>query len=342
VSVGKAYSTWDAIAVWSVKGYGIALEKTIFAGKNWGSFGLDYPLNLPIAVSTFKLFSDDTLPGSKLIFPIFFIALIVNIYSFFIRRKINRNYAKFGLLFLASVPLLFEHATIGYANLAFTLYLVLGALYAMEGIYESRRGALVMSGFLLGFASWTRPEGLLLSLVVVITLPLAWLISHKQMPKYVPWLIPFGIIAVAWVIFFQLYVPEGLITRAAGWALSGISQGQFHLDSIYQIARYAARQMLDPKIWGLLFPLSFMIMILVGPRKIVSRENIYLLGSGVITLTIGMAILLYYYAVSFSQRPLEWWLYTSFNRMFLPVGIFIGILAVLLFSSSTFISDDNK
>ena len=91
--------------------------------------------------------------------------------------------------------------------------------------------------------------------------------------------------------------------------------------------------MLEPSIWGLLFPTSLLLIILAGPRRFTPKENIYLLGIGAITLTIGMAVLLYYYAVSFSQRPLEWWLNTSFNRMILPIGVLMGILAVLAIGS---------
>jgi len=40
LSIGRAYSSWDAAAIWSVKGYGIASEGTIFAGATWGAHGL--------------------------------------------------------------------------------------------------------------------------------------------------------------------------------------------------------------------------------------------------------------------------------------------------------------
>jgi hypothetical protein len=342
LSVGKAYSTWDAMAIWSVKGYGIALEGTVFGGRTWGYHALNYPLNLPIAISTFKLFSNDALPGSKLVFPLIYFSMIANVYSFLTRRNVNRTHAKLGLLLLASVPLLFEHATIGYANLAFTFYIVSGALYAMEGIYGNRQGALLMSGFLLGFATWTRQEGLLLSLLIVLTLSLTWLISRKGKLKFVPWLIPLGIIGIVWVIFFRLYGTEGQITRALRGAISGISQGQFHIDSIYHILRYFARQMQELNKWGLLFPASLLLFILAGPRRFAPKENIYLFGGGAITLMLGLAALTFYYAVSFSHLSLEWWLTTSFNRMILPAGVLMGILAVLAIGSSTLLSNDHE
>jgi len=304
--------------------------------------GLNYPLNLPLAISIFKLLSDDVLPGSKLIFPLLFISLIVNIYSFFIRRNISQTHAKFGLLLLASVPLLFEHATLGYANLAFTMYIVLGALYAMEGIYGNHPDELVMSGLLLGFAAWTRQEGLFISLLVVMALSLTWLISRKGKLKFVPWLLPLVSISMVWFIFTHIYGTEGQITLALREALPGISQGNFHLESIYTILRYAARQMLEPSIWGLLFPICLLLIILAGPRRFSPKENIYLFGGGATTLAIGIAVFFYYYAVSFREMPLDWWLSTSFNRMILPVGVLLGILAVMAIGSSTLLSNDHE
>ncbi len=55
-ALGRSYSTWDAIAIWGIKGYGIAQEATIFGGREWGAHGLNYPLNLPLQISFFRLF----------------------------------------------------------------------------------------------------------------------------------------------------------------------------------------------------------------------------------------------------------------------------------------------
>lgn len=57
LAVGRAYSTWDAVAFWSTKGIGIALEGSIFAAEKWGPHGLAYPLNVPLLIALFRLVS---------------------------------------------------------------------------------------------------------------------------------------------------------------------------------------------------------------------------------------------------------------------------------------------
>jgi hypothetical protein len=268
--------------------------------------------------------------------------MMINAYAFFIRRNIRRVFASIGLIFLSSVPIVFEHATIGYANLPFTMYIVLGVLYGLEGIFDNRPGALLMSGIHLGLAAWTRQEGLLFSLLIVVTLSLNYRLTRKGMLKLCPLVVPLGIFGISWVIFSRVYLSDGLITRSISEAWLGISQGQFHLESVYRILRFGVRQIVTPSIWGLLFPVSLILILMAGVKRLAPRADVYLFGVVTITLIIGAAVFLFYYAVSFSQLTLEWWLSTSFNRMMLPVGILVGFLAVLSIGSSPLLCNDHK
>ncbi len=171
LSVARSYSTWDAIGIWGIKGYGIAKEGTIFAGERWGSHGLTYPLNIPLQISIFRLLDGDVLPGSKLIFPVYFISLVLGAYRFW-RRYVEWKFAAMGALLLASLPIVFEHGTIGYANLPFTTYLVLGLLHVLEGISGGDARGQIIGGLLLGLATWTRPEGVFL---VIFALGAVWI-----------------------------------------------------------------------------------------------------------------------------------------------------------------------
>lgn len=78
-SLTRAYSTYDGIANWTLKGYGMALERSIFAGAKWGGHVLSYPQNLPLTIAMFRLADGDILPGSKLLFPLFAFSLFLGI-----------------------------------------------------------------------------------------------------------------------------------------------------------------------------------------------------------------------------------------------------------------------
>ena len=133
LGIACAYSAGDDMAIWAVKGYGIAPQGTVWAAGHWGDHGLSYPLNLPLLIATYR-FSGDILPASKLIAPLFYISLCIGCLRFWWQRDVSPLTASAGAIGLAATPILFEHATLGYANLPYTAYLVLGSGEAILGI----------------------------------------------------------------------------------------------------------------------------------------------------------------------------------------------------------------
>lgn len=155
LGVNGSCCAWDDMAIWAVKGYGIAREGSIWAAGRWGDHGLAYPVNIPLLIAVFRLVGD-TPSASKLTFPLFYLSLAVGCLRFWLQRGVGSRLALLGTLGLASTPLLFEHATLGYANLPYTVYLVLGCAEAVQGpvAQDARRQAL--SGLLLAMPAWTR------------------------------------------------------------------------------------------------------------------------------------------------------------------------------------------
>jgi len=325
LSVSRSYSTWDAIGIWGIKGYGIAKEGTIFAGERWGSHGLTYPLNIPLQISIFRLLDGDVLPGSKLIFPMYFLSLILGTYRFW-KRHIEWKFAAMGALLLASLPIVFEHGTIGYANLPFTTYLLLGLLHVLDGISDRDGRGQILGGLLLGLATWTRPEGIFL---VIFALG-AVLIGSRALKfgeiRLFAVLSPIILIAGIWQGFSASIGSQGLVGSAVQSAWRSWSQAEFHPDALYWTARYLARQSLELKIWGGLVPLIVLILA-VNLRKLKPREfplPFLLLIAGVM---VGGAVALYYYLASFVS-DLIYLLGTSVNRTFMPAWV-LGILGLI-------------
>ena len=142
---------WDAITCWSFKAKAFFLDKNIYDFYNEHSYKFShpsYPILLPL-LQTFSYFSIGTLNKNlmKILFPFFYISLLIANYSFLRIRyseinskvdknsgkikkvdKISRNdYIKTASLFftfiLSTVPIIFDHAYIEYTNLAFAFYL---------------------------------------------------------------------------------------------------------------------------------------------------------------------------------------------------------------------------
>jgi hypothetical protein len=330
IAVARSYSTWDAAAIWASKGYGIALEGSVFAGAKWGAHGLGYPLNVPILISVFEWLGGDSLPGSKLIFPAFLASVSLGIYTFWIRQGVSMLLAGLGMLLVASVPSIFLHATIGYANLPMACYLVLGTLYGMEGFFGKRPQALPISGILLGLASWTRVEGVMYCLAILAALILIALISRQARPGIVLWLLPFALISGTWLLFYRTSGSSGgQAMGALRMAISSIGQGELNLVELRLILGYFRRYAFHIPTWGVLFPAC--ALLLLSRWRSLRRRELPQAFAGILAIVgTGLVTFILFYVGSFISPDLFGWLVRSFPRAFFPTAILIAVVAILV------------
>jgi hypothetical protein len=316
LAVARSYSTWDAIAIWSIKGYGIAQEKTIFAGEQWGAHGLSYPQNIPLLIASFKLLGGDVLPGSKLLFPLFYASLIAGSYQFWRHFNAPKIIAGLGTIFIASIPVVFEHSTIGYANLPFATYIALGCYLCIRGISVQVPRMLAISGFLFGLACWTRPEGIFLIPIIVISLLVAFKLSHLKPIRLAYWLPPILVIGGIWFVFLGQYSGPGQLSSGVQHLLQSIVQGQFPWEVLPTILRTLMRHAITLNTWGFLFPIAA-FFVLLNYKKLhpTCYPQIFALLAPVIVT--GVAMVIFYVLGSF-DGDLEYMMDTGMDRMFLP------------------------
>lgn len=331
VSIGRAYSYWDGAAIWSIKGYGIALEGSVYAGARWGAHGLSYPLNIPLAISLFQLTSGDLLPGSKLIFPLMYASMLLGIYRYTKHRGLGLPESALILVLIATTPKVFLHATLGYANLALATYLVLGALWGMEAIISGDRRTYVLSGLLLGLAAWTRPEGIVYCIVIVPALLFTQKISGQRRPHFLAWILPLIVIYGIWSVFSWQHLQSSSIGSAMGSLLPSIRSGEYRLWELYLIPRLFLNRMFDIRIWGLFFPITGMVAAvgLLSLRRLRAEPD--LLASLLLVLTMSIVPIGLFYVQSFSHpNDIFQILNRSFDRAFLPAAIMIAVLSLLM------------
>ena len=317
ISVGRSYSLFDAIANWALKGYAIAMEGTIFAGTHWGGHVLAYPQNLHLGIAMFRLADGDALPGSKLIDPLMLVSLLVGCFRFWKRESVPPDVALAGSLLILSVPVIFFHGTIGYANLAYTTYLVLGSLWALEGIVENRAGPLALGSLLLAGAAWTRPEGILTAAIHGVVIAAAGILVLGSRPKLIPGLFPFALIAGTWLAFGLPHIRAdgtgGLISRFLGDLLAG-RQG---LEPVRNVIDYASKELLLPDKWGLIVPLTFVLTLVGLPLALRRgwRQSTPMLS----LMVVGVALP----AIILSMAGYSWtnFLDDAFDRAWMPAAI---------------------
>lgn len=339
LAVTRSYSSWDAAAGWAIKGYGIAQEGSIYAARRWGAWGLSYPLNIPIQISFFRSITNDVLPGSKLIFPIYFVSAILACVDFWIRRGVSVCVSLVAAIFLALTPFLFLHATIGYANLPLACYLILSAIWALEGVFGVRTRKLVMSGILLALSSWTRPEALLYCLGIVIAVILAHLITKRGRIAWIPWLLPFLIGAGSWFVVGGRSAQQSHLGQAVYGVLPSILDGEFRLFELYLIPRLFVERALDVERWGVLFPL-IAIVALIGIWRLRPRRDPEIFSLLLISVFLGLIPMLLFYVRAFTRSSdFVQLLNRSFDRAFLPASIALFVFAISLHTLGTEIKE---
>ena len=324
VSIGRSYSTWDAAAIWGVKGYGIALQKTIWAASDWGAYGLSYPLNLPLQISAFASLDGDVVPGSKLIFPLYYGSLAIGLLAYL--RQEGSTMSGWAVVFVMALPIAFDHATQGYANLPFATYIVLGTLLAIQAASSGRKGTPAVSGIAFGLAVWTRPEGLVLVGAAFAALMLGARARGVRWKPGWAWVLPSLVIGGGWLAFSLANGETGPLQDMVSSATASLSAGQWNPSAFYWIGRYLARDMLRPSTWGLFLPVVA-VGVILHVRRSRGRPQVrqwMLLGTALAT---GSLILGFYYLISFSG-DLEWWLDTGLSRMLLPSALLLAVWAV--------------
>ncbi len=332
LSVGLSYFGWDDIANWVVKGYGIALQGSILAGREWGDNALSYPLNIPLLVAVFRLLDGNLLPGSKLLYPCFYAALLIGCYRFLIMHRINRWIASLGMLLLATTPIVFTHAYMGYTNLIFTFYLILGLIWCLEGMMRDSSRSALLGGLLLAIAVWTRPEGFVMAVAVFAALALAWLLGSRKTYRWLILLVPVGLVEGSWFIFSRTQ-PAASATAFGLFDLAwrGLLADRIYWSAFYTILRFIVGQVIRFRDWGLL-PALMGILTLLGIRLSNFRRDPVYAALFFATLTIGLALIGLHYMAAYSPAGPGFvydWLSLEFTRLAMPAGVSLTLLGLL-------------
>ena len=290
-------------------------------------------------ISSFRTLEGDILPGSKLLFPFFYLALLAGSFYFWRTCKVKFQYACVGLLFISTIPIIFQHSTIGYTNLPFSVYLVLGTLLGVIGINRGSKGMQLLSGFYLSLAVWTRPEGIFVIPITILSLLAASRVIKTRKIHLLFMIAPVAVVMGTWLVFGRIHGEQGLFTSAFQSLIGSFTKGDFRLDAFYWIARILGRQLLEIKVWGLLLPLAILLSILHYQKFNPKRYPIPFMVL-VLALMVGISMAGFFYLASF-VGDLQPWLERSANRMFLPAGL-LGSIWLILFSGSRVVNESRE
>ncbi len=329
ISVGKGYSLFDGMAIWSLKGYYMAHKSTIFAASKASGHGLSYPLNISLVVAVFSLISGDLLPGSKFLFPLMMGSLLLGCYWFWKNQGTPRLIAILGVFLLFSVPDIFKYTTYGFANIPFTAYLVLGTLWSIEGFLKKDFRTILTGGFLLSFAGWTRPEGLGFAYAIALTLLLFIPFWRVKLHKILFWLLSIGAFSGIWLCFGAKYMSNDQIGEALQTFMGSWRAGELTFGNLRMMRDYASVWFLTPGLWGWIIPIILLLLVVFLPKAIRKMDFLGLVLLAITFTAIFIPAFLFFIE-SFSDSDFSLFLSVSFNRAYFPAAFFLTLSAVLL------------
>ena len=339
LSVGASYRLYDPVQIWSVKGYGIGEARSIFAGAEWGVHGLAYPLNIPLQVALFFMADGDALPGSKFLYPIYGFALCISVFAFLRRQEIDERIAGLSAIFLGSVPIVFFHATSGFANLPFTALLIAGALWGLQGTRTGSKRDGLLSGLLLGLAAWTRPEGIFYALTALALVSAASLRSRRNLGWMGALVAPLILVAGAWLIFAVTgntvsgSTPERQVLSYLGQTLRGKIDlsGLWTIVSVFCYSMFVPHRAMFPAIsatyWGVLFVVAIG-MLGVSVRNFSPRRNSIRAWLLALTGCFAALTVLEFYIQSYTIDNFPALIDRAFPRAALPAAALLFVSAV--------------
>ncbi len=340
LSVGKGYHVTDGIQLWGVKGFRIAYSGSLATVTEWGTNTAQYPLNVPIMIASLQVMFDETLPASKMIFSGFYTTLMLVIYSTLVRSNLRRSTAGLATLLLATVPFVFRHSTIGYANMVLSYYVVSAVVLLSRSLRSPELGesdgTFFLSGLFFAGAAWTRPEGLLISwFVIVLVLIAAFLKRDIQLSlrRVIPLLIPLGVYTVFWLFLKGVVYDQQFGSDLVTPALAQITRGNLHIAEALFILRSTFSHIMRIKVWGAV-GIGIIIALILSLVPLLWRKSLWVVF--VSGLAYMLAILGFYFLASFDTvHDISWWVNTGLMRMMLPAFILlwlggIGLLGIFL------------
>jgi hypothetical protein len=240
------------------------------------------------------------------------------------------------MLFLGSVPLIFEHGELGTTSLSLGYYQAAAVIFAVRsfGLEDgfSHKASLFLGGLFFALSAWTRPEGQIVSAVFMVLLLIfgyfKW--SREERWKYTLLLAtPFLIYSIAWsltspLVYLRPTATDGNVSNA----LRELLRLNFDRESFDLVTAFALDSVTKFEVWGVLGFAVIALALLSIPNWRVDSQAVFLVGAGFAAVALMMAMM---YAVGYAPLAtcgVACMLRTALDRFSIPgvMVLWVGVL----------------
>lgn len=292
ISLYFPITVWDALALYDFRAKIISeLGFFVQIAGNYNYFA-HYPLLTSLTHTLFYLVG---LNNPQFVYSLF---LLCFAYIFYINllKITNRSISLIATLLLITTPEIFEHSTIAYTNLPYTIFYVSGLIYLYNSYLFDRYDYLTAASLLIGLSTWTRSD-LPFWLTGILFVALISVLKKSIKPTLI-YIVPFLFIQQSWSIFNSRmfgtgYSTTGQVTNAGAALLKGID-----VNKLSEIFFYIYNNVIIE--WGPL-AILFVVFIVINILNKQSVKSFFFLGFIAANLC-----LLFIGTYLFSLNVVEW------------------------------------
>lgn len=322
------YGGWDAWSCWNLKAQmiytGGEAWRNMFDPILWRS-NTAYPLLLPLINTWLWCFGSSPEPSVPLAVSCLITFLVAGLLFFSLKELTQRLWAILAPAWLLSIVFIVKLASSQYSDLLVGTFFLL-ALAAFF-LYEQRRkiGFLHLALIALGLMSFTKSEGLVLSLIALTGMTLVIAVRKETRSATAPAIR--GFIITALLAFLVSAVFQIFFAPQSTTFINGLTSAEkaTSLERLWAVAVFFGMEMISPK-WNGLWLLSATGLLLGWKKSLTGRRWIIpAIIAGYLAVICGV-----YWINTFFE--IIWWLGTTLNRILFaltPSIIFWLFLSIL-------------
>ncbi len=331
ILVRTPHGHWDAWAIWNLRArflfrsaehWDNAFSELLY----WSS--PDYPLGLPAAIANgWKFVGSETVAVPMVIAAIIFACTFGLLWST-VSKLSGRFAAIVAGLCLVGTPLFLKHAASQYADVMLACFVL--ATVACLVRYDSRetreRGWLVLAGLMAAMAAWTKNEGVLF--LVAIVIGRGWLAFRGRSLKTLAGELGRMLLGAAPVLIVLAVFKLTLAPPSGLFAAQGFGDMAAKLTDWSRYAEVGSSFFKQMALYGEGMAIAMVLFgVLTSARRSVWKAN------GVIGAALVLIVMLFGYFCIYLITPenLAWHLSTSIHRLLLqlwPLTILIFALII--------------
>lgn len=310
----------DASAIWNL------IARFIYRGGNGWADALthelswthsDYPLLLPLSVARLWAYGGETQLAPVLVGLLFMLATLGLVVSS-VSLLTTRTHGYLAGLILLEPFFFFRTATFQYADTPLGFFLLAAlVLFSLYDRAPGGSGLLLMAGLLTGFAAWTKNEGLLILLSVVVGRFVA-VVASRRLKTYTRQLVYFSFGAVP-VLLVVLYFKTAIAPAndlVAGQGLRATAERLLDFSRYVLILKALINNFTGFRRWYAHPTYLLVVYAWLLGFKTERVERVTLL-----TLAAALSLILagYFFIYVTTPRDLEWHLTFSLDRLLIQL-----------------------